>query len=317
MGQVLTSIQKEALVTDMWLQRIVGLFAATLFAVSCAGNEDGKGENDDWLGSNSNPNYCADMPGDELAKVAIDQPEQGRWTLRYPVARGGCGAYHLSATFDFAPQNSDEPTYTYEVDVCNQCEEPRTWNYLSDISGVSVDAPPKSLSVPDPKVVKDAPLLNPQGLPVVYHSAAGQKPSWEIACKVECDPIVPSIDYGEISQVLVPSDEVKNSAAYGADFQDAARAILDTHSRQADASSVILWPKLHRADTAITGLYAASQLEHCAAQKQVPCGGCGVNRCYDRPYDVQKKYVRQTTELPELPQEFVDKLRQHVDGSDN
>jgi hypothetical protein len=303
------------LMTDIWLQRYVGLFAATLLAVSCAGDEDGKGENDDWLGANSNPKYCADMPGDELANVAFDQQGQNRWTIRYPVARRGCGAYHLSATFDFVPPNGEEPTYTYKVDVCNRCEEPRTWNYLSDISGMSVDAPPTSQPVPEPNMVKDAPLLNPQGLPVVYHSAAGQKPSWEIACSDECSRVVSSIDYGEISQVLIPSDGVKSSAR-GADFQDAARAILDAHSRQIDASSVILWPKLHRADTAITGLYAASHLEHCAAQKQVPCGGCGVNRCYDQPYDVEKKYVRQTTEFPELPQKFIDKLRQNVDGTD-
>ena len=92
--------------TDIWLQRYVGLFAATLLAVSCGGDEDGKGENDDWLGANSNPKYCADMPGDELAKVAIDQQGQNRWSIRYPVARRGCGAYHLSATFDLAPRCS-------------------------------------------------------------------------------------------------------------------------------------------------------------------------------------------------------------------
>jgi hypothetical protein len=56
-------------------------------------------------------------------------------------------------------------------------------------------------------------------------------------------------------------------------------------------------------------------LDHCAADDQedgayVPGA---FYRPYDASYDVEKKYVEQTVELPELPEEFLRELRLHAD----
>jgi hypothetical protein len=301
-----------------WLQRFAATATLTLLSVGCS--ED---QNREWINNDNEPvsvvnsNYCDGLIESQLERPDVDEnPSTGVWRIEYPSFTSECGAYQLTGVFDFSdPERGGEPSYTYAIDACNRCEEQRNWNYLTNFSfpiNSVGEGPPTNADVPRDPEIRTLTGVTTEGLPLVQHGSTEEPKNTELRCPVSTGWVL----YEPIDQFRMASD-VWNSQQVPLNFAPAADMILEA-SEAGSSETTILWPKLYHQEAATTGLQAASRIDHCAAAyddgEHIPGQ---LIRPYDAPYDVEKKYVRQTTEFPELPQKFVDKLRQHVDGSDN
>ncbi len=298
-------------------QRLL-LAATVLLCAGCA--EDSTRE---WLDDGDGPvsvvndAYCEGLTEPQLTAPEVSSDQDGeKWIVEYPSFTSECGAYQLTGIFDFSdPDKGGEPSYTYAIDACNRCEEQKNWNYLTNFS-FPIDnvgeGPPSNADIPRDPELRATRGLTMEGLPLVQHGSTEKPKNTELRCPVSTGWVL----YEPIDQFRMASD-VWNSQQVDVNFAPAADMILEA-SEAVSSESTILWPKLYHQEAAITGLHAASRIDHCAAaegdDEHIPGQ---LIRPYDAPYDVEKKYVRQTTEFPEWPQEFVDKLRQHVDSSDN
>ncbi len=299
---------------QIWLQRFATTVTLALLCVGCA-----KDQNREWINNDNEPvsvvnsNYCDGLTESDLQRPDVDEnPETGVWRIEYPAFTSECGAYQLTGIFDFSdPDRGGEPSYTYDIDVCNRCEDQKNWNYLSDSEFPLdvVEEYPENLEVPENPELKAVSSFGHDGLPLVEHGASRQKTMMELGCPQARGWIL----YGTIRQFRIPSD-VTNTQKWPIDFDTAGRSLLEGQAAGSNMTT-ILWPKLYHTEARITGLHAASLLDHCGADDQedgeyIPGA---FYRPYDAPYDVEKKYVEQTVDLPELPEEFLRALRLHAD----
>lgn len=261
-----------------------------------------------------NANYCSGLTESKLQRPAVQKDsETGVWTIEYPAFTSGCGAYQFTGVYDFEdPAEGGEPSYTYSVDVCNRCEAPKNWNYLVEYGHSSRNlgkGMPQDREVPDQPEVLARKKLGPSGLPIVKHGAAEEPTSMELGCP---DSITWPL-YEPVAQFEVGPD-VRTDQTAPVEFEPAAERLLNVSDSKASVTT-ILWPKLYPQNADVTGLQAASHIDHCASKTDTSAEYVSgeAYRPYNAPYDAQKKYFRQTTGFPELPDVFLLELQLHTD----
>jgi hypothetical protein len=260
-----------------------------------------------------NANFCSGLTESKLESPSVQRDaETGVWTIEYPAFTAGCGAYKFTGVYDFEDSaEGGEPTYTYKVDVCNRCEAPKIWNYLVESNYASRnlgEGMPQGRDVPDKPEMLAREKLGPDGRPIVKHGAAERPSSTEL----DCPGSIMWPEYEPIAQFEVDPD-VRTAQTLPVAFEPAAQKFLNVADAESSVTT-ILWPKLYPQNADITGLQAASHLDHCASQTDTSAEYVSgeAYRPYNAPYDPQEKYFRQRTEFPELPDEFLLDLELHA-----
>jgi len=297
--------------------KYVLLCVPMLFFGGCAEDTGGEWTTEVWPESTVQANYCTEMPHDNLEEPEVVRQDEDTWAINYPVFREGCGAYQLSAEVWFYSERPDDSAYTYDVSVCNRCEETQALYSLDGPVDTGGEEPRQSLKkLPESPNIQETTSMQDNMRPVVEHVAADERILQEnLVCTQsysgERTQIIrtPTISYEDIDRYEIGPDQVvTESPSDGLRFRGVR--LLRLVEQPVDGTR-LRWPRLRSLEGPVDGRIAASRLEYCAVNREVGGYGYGsVLRAYEIPYDVDKKYVTQTVTPPTLPDELVNRLEE-------
>ena len=280
------------------------LVAALLLASSCADDDQSQPWRVDEPPPEStvNQQLCQDMPGAGLDAPQVTDLEGDVWRIRYPVFEQGCGVRQLDVDIRF--EDDGTARASYKTAVCNRCDQPQQLNALDDyMSWMNVNPPEERLPIPQDPRVTPVPTLFVQGRPVVRlagDSVARRSCPGTVSTRAET-VMYPS--YSSLWRVTLEPGEQSERREGGGD----AEPLLDMASEASFDALRVYWPRMYHRDVSITGLQAASESEFC--ERPVYEGESLNSRPYAEPYRLDAKYVRQTTDVPDLPNELAERLR--------
>jgi hypothetical protein len=286
-----------------------------IFLAGCAQDSQDEWTTEVWPESTVQPNYCKDMPHDDLEAPEVLRKNEDTWAINYPAFREGCGAYQLSGQVIFPTEGSGESYYGYSVTVCNRCKNTHAIYALRRPVNANLDLPTSLKELPKSPRVESLDHVPGDAGPVVEHIHDNDVVLQEnLVCReptTGADHENPVITYEEIRRFELAPDEFISEKVHGTRLQFSGNRLTDIAESGA-TSSRLRWPIVRPLDGPVDGRIAASRTEYCVVTRESDSSGSKrsvpVTRAYEVPYDADKKYATQTVSPPQLPDALVKHL---------